>query len=222
MSGSLEPIETAAAETGRPAMAWHARVADGTADLPETGPLAAVAFDGPLGWMMIEADGLGLRALRWGQDVADERGLPPMESSWAPLLVEARDQVRAYFEGRLRRFTLPLAPQGTRFQRTVWGFINEIPHGATLRYGELAELVGSAPRAVARACGANPLPLIIPCHRVVGAMSDLGGYSAPGGPMTKRFLLRLEGALDGPPPRSAPAAAAPRPGGDVRQTAFEF
>jgi methylated-DNA-[protein]-cysteine S-methyltransferase len=218
MSGSLELIETAtpAAEAGCRPMVWG-RCGGAGADLPATGPLAAIAFDSPLGRMVIEADGLGVRALRWGQGIPDGGG-PPMER-WAPLLAEARDQVRAYFEGRLRRFTLPLAPQGTRFQRTVWGFINEIPHGVTLRYGELAELTGSAPRAVARACGANPLPLVIPCHRVVGAMTDLGGYSAAGGVMTKRFLLRLEGALDGPA-RGGPGAA--DRAGAMGQRSFEF
>ena len=160
-------------------------------EVSDVGPPAAIGFDSPLGWMVIEADGLGLRALRWGEGAVPGGGAM---NEGAALLVEARDQVRAYFEGRLRRFTLPLAPRGTRFQRAVWGFINDIPFGFTLTYGELAALVGSGPRAVARACGANPLPLIIPCHRIVGANPGAGGYSAPGGLETKRFLLGLEGA----------------------------
>ena len=165
-------------------------------ELSDIGPPAAIGFDSLLGWMVIEADGLGLRALRWAGGAAPGGGGATNEGP--ALLAEVRDQVRAYFEGRLRRFTLPLAPRGTRFQRAVWGFINEIPFGFTLTYGELAVVVGNGPRAVARACGANPLPLIIPCHRVVGATPGAGGYSAPGGLETKRFLLGLEGAGERP------------------------
>ena len=218
MPGCLELIETARL-TDRAGRQGDCRGPTGPGlDLPQTGPLAAICFDTPLGRMVIGADGLGLRALRWGEDAAAGACRVPAEG-WAPLLLEARDQVRAYFDGRLRRFALPLAPQGTRFQRTVWGFINEIPYGATLRYGELAALVGSGPRAVARACGANPLPLLIPCHRAVGATPDSGGYSAPGGLVTKRFLLRLEGALDGRPARRLGLVA---PTGDARQPSLGF
>ncbi len=203
MAGPAEVIEPAPLSGDLGSVQAGLALVEAPQEPPAAGFRTAMAFDSPLGRMVIEADGLGLRTLRWGGEaraVADDG--PP-----GPLLTEARDQVLAYLQGRLRRFSLPLAPDGTRFQRTVWGFINEIPFGFTLTYGELAVLVGSGPRAVARACGANPLPLIIPCHRVVGTVG-VGGYSGPGGLDTKRFLLGLEGAGRGP----VRLGLVPRPG----------
>lgn len=128
---------------------------------------------------------------------ADGRPLPDA-SAPGPLLQEARDQLRAYFAGRLRRFDLPLAPQGTPFQQRVWRALQDIPYGRTCSYRELAAAVGNARacRAVGRANGRNPLMIVIPCHRVIAADGGLGGYS--GGLDCKRFLLALErGALSG-------------------------
>ena len=198
MTGFVELVApvSPADERGRAALGrTPAAAVEADADEPlhAAGPLTAIAFESPLGRMVIEADGLGLRALRWGDGAAAADTATPDVEQAVPLLVEAREQVLAYLNRRLRRFSLPLAPRGTRFQRTVWGFIHEIPFGCMLRYGELAELVRSGPRAAARACAANPLPLIIPCHRVVGGTLGVGGYSAPGGLATKRFLLHLEG-----------------------------
>lgn len=110
-----------------------------------------------------------------------------------PLLAEARDQLAAYFAGRLTRFDLPLAPAGTVFLRKAWAALQDIPYGTTESYGALARRVGSAPRAVGGACGANPIPIIIPCHRVLAADGTLGGYSGTGGLATKTRLLALEG-----------------------------
>ncbi|MCJ2034477.1 methylated-DNA--[protein]-cysteine S-methyltransferase [Methylobacterium sp. J-068] len=106
--------------------------------------------------------------------------------------VEARDQLGAYFEGRLTRFDLALAPRGTPFQREVWRALTDIPPGTTISYGELARRIGrpSASRAVGAANGANPLPIVVPCHRVIGAGGALTGFA--GGLDTKRFLLALE------------------------------
>ena len=148
--------------------------------------------DTPLGRVVLLAreDG-ALTALRFA-----ERFETPAE--WrrqdAPFS-EAKRQLDAYFDGRLRRFDLPLAPEGTAFQQRCWQVLTEIPFGETISYGEQARRVGrpGAARAVGQANGANPLPVIIPCHRVVATNGGLGGYT--GGLHIKRFLLALEGAL---------------------------
>ncbi len=111
------------------------------------------------------------------------------------LLAEAARQLTEYFAGTLREFTLPLAPHGTPFRLKVWAAMQAIPYGQTRSYGDLARALDSAPRAVGGACGANPIPLIIPCHRVVGAGGTLGGFSGGAGCDTKRQLLALERAL---------------------------
>lgn len=116
------------------------------------------------------------------------RGLP------GPIAAAA-EQLGAYFAGRLRVFDLPLAPAGTQFQRDVWSALLAIPFGATATYGELARRIGrpDAVRAVGTANGANPIPIVIPCHRVVGADGSLTGYG--GGLDVKRQLLALEGVV---------------------------
>jgi methylated-DNA-[protein]-cysteine S-methyltransferase len=113
-------------------------------------------------------------------------------SSDDPLLVEAADQLRAYFAGELREFDLPLAPSGTEFQRRVWDAVSAVPFGATASYAEIAAAIGttSACRAVGAANGRNPLPVIVPCHRVVGSTGALTGYG--GGLERKQALLDLE------------------------------
>ncbi|MGO8866323.1 MAG: methylated-DNA--[protein]-cysteine S-methyltransferase [Alphaproteobacteria bacterium] len=108
-----------------------------------------------------------------------------------PLLSRARMQLLEYFAGRRREFALPLAPDGTPFQQALWQALLAIPYGELRTYGELAAALRSAPRAVGGACGRNPIPIIIPCHRVV-ATGSLGGYSGGQGLATKRKLLALE------------------------------
>jgi methylated-DNA-[protein]-cysteine S-methyltransferase len=114
-----------------------------------------------------------------------------------PLLVEAARQLRAYFAGELREFDLPLDPDGTEFQRRVWDELRRIGYGQTASYGELAVRLGmprGASRAVGAANGRNPIGIVVPCHRVVGANGSLSGYA--GGVERKQLLLRLEqGAL---------------------------
>jgi methylated-DNA-[protein]-cysteine S-methyltransferase len=145
----------------------------------------------PLGEITVfEAEG-AIVALEWG------RGAGGGEAT--ALLAEARRQLDAYFDDPAHRFDLPLAPAGTAFQRRVWAEMQAIPPGRTRRYGELAACLGSSARAVGAACGANPIPIIVPCHRVIGAGGALGGYSGGEGQATKRFLLELEGAADGTP-----------------------
>ncbi|HKP20162.1 MAG TPA: methylated-DNA--[protein]-cysteine S-methyltransferase [Thermoleophilaceae bacterium] len=109
-----------------------------------------------------------------------------------PLLLEAAGQLRAYFAGELREFDLPLAPTGTPFQRDVWHAVSGVPYGRTASYAEIAAAVGrpAACRAVGAANGRNPLPVIVPCHRIIGAAGALTGYG--GGLDRKRSLLDLE------------------------------
>jgi len=123
----------------------------------------------------------------------------PDEERWADrcgtdsLIDEARRQLVAYFAGGLRAFDLPLAPNGTDFQRRVWSALQEIPFGTTISYAELARRVSNAAavRAVGAANGRNPIPIIVPCHRVIGSSGSLTGFG--GGLQRKQWLLRHEG-----------------------------
>jgi methylated-DNA-[protein]-cysteine S-methyltransferase len=108
-----------------------------------------------------------------------------------PLLATARDQLFAYFDGRLTQFQLPLNPSGTPYRRRVWDALCAIPYGSTRSYGEIARSIGGSPRSVGQANGSNPIPIIIPCHRVL-ASGCVGGYSGGEGLATKRTLLALE------------------------------
>jgi methylated-DNA-[protein]-cysteine S-methyltransferase len=109
----------------------------------------------------------------------------------SPLLHAARDQLEAYFDGKLTAFDLPLAPPGTPYRRQVWQALRDIPYGETRSYREIAAAIGGSARSVGQANGHNPIPLIIPCHRVVAA-NHIGGYSGGDGLSTKRWLLDLE------------------------------
>lgn len=110
-----------------------------------------------------------------------------------PLFEETRRQLEEYFSGTRQNFDLPLNPSGTAFQRRVWRALLDIPYGTALSYRELARRADCPKgyRAVGQANGKNPIPILIPCHRVIGADGTLGGYSA--GLDRKRFLLELEG-----------------------------
>lgn len=138
----------------------------------------------PLGPLTLTAEHGAVTALDWG--TADD------SRPGDPLLDEAAGQLDAYFTGRLQRFDLPLQPAGTAFQRRVWDLMLTIPYGQTWTYGTMARHLGSAARAVGGACGRNPIPIIIPCHRVVGGGNSPGGYSGQGGLVTKAHLLDLE------------------------------
>jgi methylated-DNA-[protein]-cysteine S-methyltransferase len=111
------------------------------------------------------------------------------------LAKEAVRQLRAWLNDPQHKFSLPLAPQGTPFQRKVWAGIAAIPPGKTKQYGELAARIGTGPRAVGNACGANPYPVVVPCHRVVAANQGLGGFARSRGGFlldVKRSLLNHE------------------------------
>jgi methylated-DNA-[protein]-cysteine S-methyltransferase len=110
-----------------------------------------------------------------------------------PVLRTALAQLREYFAGKRRDFDVPVGPAGTLFQQRVWHLVATIPYGETVSYGSIAAQLGSSPRAVGAAVGANPIPIIIPCHRVIGADNSLTGYG--GGLRMKIWLLRHERAL---------------------------
>jgi len=147
--------------------------------------LALPSLVGPV--TLAEADG-AIVSLDWGKP-------PPEFLSETPLLLEARRQLERYFAGDFAPFDLPLAPAGNQLCQQVWRVMQEIPAGQTLTYGEVATRLGSDARAIGAACGANPIPIIIPCHRILAAGGRLGGYSGQGGVATKTKLLRHEGAL---------------------------
>lgn len=143
-----------------------------------------LAFNSPIGSLAIAEEDGAIVSLDWGW---------PAETAETPLLHETRRQLEAYFAGDLRVFDLPLAPFGTPFQKRVWERMQAIGYGRTSTYGAVARELGSSPRAVGGACGRNPIPVIIPCHRILATDGGLGGYSGLDGIDTKTFLLRLEG-----------------------------
>ena len=145
----------------------------------------SLSISSPVGDLLLQEDDGAFVAVHWGAGPA---------GNGSSLLSEAARQIDAYFAGKLRAFDLPLRPTGTDFELRVWAAMQEIPYGETRRYGDLAAATKSAPRAVGRACGRNPIPIVIPCHRVLGK-GWMGGYSGQGGVETKRTLLTLEGAL---------------------------
>ena len=119
----------------------------------------------------------------------------PEQAPTTPLAMEAVRQLRAWLEDSRFRFGLPLRAAGTAFQRRVWGRISAIPSGETRSYGDLAEEIGSGPRAVGNACGANPYPVVVPCHRIVASGGRLGGFAGNRAGFlldVKRWLLNHE------------------------------
>lgn len=155
-----------------------------------------VYLDTPVGRLSVAGDGQAITKVRWvAPDVGD-----PQAVDGDPIVEEARRQLRAYFDRQLKRFDLPLLPKGTEAEKKIWHVMRNIPYGATMTYGEMAVAVGGDPKAgdardIGKACGANPIPVIIPCHRVMAAGGRMGGYSGRGGIETKRKLLAFEGAL---------------------------
>ncbi len=144
--------------------------------------MPSLSLPSPIGELTIEEEEERIVAIRWGNGAA---------GNGSPLLNEAARQLAAYFAGDLRDFNLPLRLRGSAFETRVWAAMQAIPYGETRAYGDLAETLGSAPRAIGRACGTNPIPIVIPCHRVL-AKKGLGGYSGAGGLATKQRLLALE------------------------------
>lgn len=150
-------------------------------------------LESPIGTLLITGDGNAITGLHMERQASR----PVIGEHWHrddPRFRDAREQLTAYFEGRLHRFDLPLAGTGTAFQQTVWKALREIPYGETVTYGQLAGRIGNrnASRAVGLANGRNPIGIIVPCHRVIGANGSLTGYA--GGIERKQWLLAHERA----------------------------
>lgn len=153
----------------------------------------------PIGELLLSSDGRALTGLRMAPFEAPsgwERDAGPFE--------DVVEQLAAYFAGTRKSFDVELNASGTPFQQRVWNALQDIPYGETISYGELARRIGKskAVRAVGRANGANPIAVIVPCHRVIGANGTLTGYG--GGLDRKAKLLALEGCMDGSLPRFSP------------------
>ena len=151
--------------------------------------MPSVVLDSPIGPLGLIASEAGLQSVLF-----DGGRIRPEGSS--PVLEEAARQLEAYFDGDLVTFDLPLELPGTEFNRRCWLALASIPYGQTVSYGEQARRLGlgnDAARAVGAANGRNPLPIVLPCHRVIGADGSLTGFG--GGLQVKRFLLEHEGAL---------------------------
>jgi len=148
-------------------------------------------FESPVGPLLLAGDADALRLVSFE---SSKHAAPP-QADWkqdkAPFAEVVR-QLQAYFRGELREFDVPLALQGTEFQRRVWNALRGIPYGETISYLQLAERIGNpkAVRAVGLANGSNPIPIIVPCHRVIGSDGSLTGFG--GGISTKKKLLELE------------------------------
>lgn len=141
-----------------------------------------ISLHTPVDDITVFEDSGAIIAIEWGW-VDDQ--------SPTPLLERARAQLDAYFDGQLKTFDLPLAPAGTAYQQAVWRALCAIPYGKTCTYQDIVRSAGGSARSVGQANGRNPIPLIIPCHRVV-ASNHIGGYSGGDGLPTKRWLLALE------------------------------
>lgn len=144
--------------------------------------LPQLSLHTPIGAITVSEEDAAIVALDWGWG---------RDQTETPVLARAREQLHAYFDGALTTFDLPLAPTGTPYQRRVWQALCDIPYGATRSYAEIAAVAGGSARSVGQANGCNPIPIIVPCHRVV-ARGHLGGYSGGEGPATKHYLLALE------------------------------
>jgi len=157
--------------------------------------MAFIQLESPVGRIEIQGDDQAVSGL-----VIERDGLLPgdgLKAESSPVLDLAAKQVEEYFAGDREDFELPLALGGTEFQRRVWARIAAIPAGSATTYGEIGREIGLGPagRAIGGAVGANPVPLIIPCHRVLASNGKITGYSAGEGIATKRWLLEHEGVL---------------------------
>ena len=152
-------------------------------------------FDSPIGKILIIADNSGLKELRFIKRDSFINQLERTQNNFTKteeICKQTKEELKQYFEGRLKQFTVQLSPEGTDFQKSVWKELCKIPYGKTLSYKQIAENLNNPKscRAVGNANGKNPIPIITPCHRVICTGGKLGGFSA--GLDRKRFLLSLE------------------------------
>jgi methylated-DNA-[protein]-cysteine S-methyltransferase len=144
--------------------------------------MPSLSLHTPIGSITLSEEDGAIVALDWGWG---------RDQAATPLLARAAHQLHRYFDGALREFDLPLAPSGSRYRLAVWASLRGIPFGGTMSYAALAGRIGGSARSIGGANAANPIPILIPCHRVVAA-TGLGGYSGGEGVETKRWLLALE------------------------------
>ena len=144
-----------------------------------------LSFHSPVGDLTVSTLNNAIVALDWGWSTTQTS---------TSLLKETHNWINKFFKGNINAPNLPLHPAGSKFQKQVWAEMAAIPFGETRSYGDIARKLNTAAQAVGNACGANPIPLLIPCHRVIGS-NGLGGYSGGDGLSTKTILLRLEGTI---------------------------
>ncbi|MEQ1700127.1 MAG: methylated-DNA--[protein]-cysteine S-methyltransferase [Ilumatobacteraceae bacterium] len=161
----------------------------------DTDELSLATMQSPVGELTLIASPRGLRAVLWPREVADPTAIVPAEDgdpAAAAILHDAAAQLQEYFAGERHEFELPLDPLGTPFQQSAWLELRRIPYGETISYGEQARRLGdpNKSRAVGAANGRNPISIIVPCHRVVGANGSLTGFAA--GVEAKAWLLHHE------------------------------
>lgn len=154
---------------------------------------ATTTIPSPTGYLTLIASDAGLTAILWDDPVTLARYAPRVEAPGHPVIAAAMRQLEEYFAGTRTQFDLPLDPVGTEFQRDVWRALLTIPYGETRSYADIAHAIGrpTATRAVGAANGRNPLPIVTPCHRVIGSNGTLTGFA--GGLPNKQLLLALEG-----------------------------
>jgi methylated-DNA-[protein]-cysteine S-methyltransferase len=157
--------------------------------------MSIIYVESPVGRLALEAEDDTLTGVSWTSGRWTSAAERSKDEKATPVLREARRQLDLYFKRKLRRFELPLAGRGTPFQHSVWKMMSAIPFGETATYGGMAMALGSGPRAVGMACGRNPLPIVVPCHRVLASGGKEGGFSGGRGLPTKRELLALEGVV---------------------------
>lgn len=143
------------------------------------------SFETPFGALYAQADNDAVVRMSWGAAPSEDE---------SPLLDQVATELKDYVSGALKEFTVQLRVDASRFQQDVCAAMQAIPFGETRTYGDIAKALGVTPQAVGQACGSNPIPVLIPCHRVMGANGKLVGFSGRGGVETKVALLRHEGA----------------------------
>lgn len=148
-------------------------------------------FSSPVGWLELSTSESALKSIRYSKEPVAEQ-VPEKTNS---IIHHTRKELTEYFSGDRKEFNIPLDPDGTTFQKKVWSLLKKISYGQTTTYGALADKLGdpNKVRAVGKANGNNPIPIIIPCHRIIGSGNRLVGYA--GGIERKRFLLQHEGAV---------------------------
>jgi methylated-DNA-[protein]-cysteine S-methyltransferase len=149
--------------------------------------MPTLIIDSPVGELLLCSSGQAITKLSWLDDKASRPTDDP-----DPVCALAATELQAYFAGTLRNFTIRVSLGGSKLQRGVWDAMVNIPFGTVLTYGNVAHALGTGAQAVGTACGQNPVPIIIPCHRIVGASGKLTGFSGGNGVQTKAFLLDLE------------------------------